>query len=243
MLKKLTDMFTPSKTLFREPSLHQNPRGRPSLKNSSSKKINVEDPRRYSCSNAPTFTNSGDFGHQESARHSSYFQRQLTPRNPYLDQIPSVFHPYIVHIEDVLGDGNCGFRAISTCLGGHEDAWDNIRKELIGELNDNYYYYSNVIGGECQRIYDALNFFQKGVFAPPQFWIAMPEMGILTASRFNVILHVLNLAGGCVTYLPFRTQPPSSSQQVSITIVHVDGNHYIKVVLNGEYPMPTLNHH
>ena len=71
----------------------------------------------------------------------------------------------------------------------------------------------------------------------------MPEMGILTASRFNVILHVLNLAGGCVTYLPFRTQPPSSSQQVSITIVHVDGNHYIKVVLNGEYPMPTLNHH
>ena len=42
------------------------------------------------------------------------------PPNPYLDQIPSLFHPYIVHIENVLDDGNCGFRAISTCLGGHE---------------------------------------------------------------------------------------------------------------------------
>jgi len=133
-------------------------RGHPSLKKSSSKK-NIEDPRRYSCSNAPTFINSGDFGHQESARHSSYFQRQPTPRNPYFDQIPSIFHPYIVHIEDVLGDGNCGFRAISTCLGGHEDAWDNIRRELMGELSEYHYYYSTVIGNEYLRIYEALNFF------------------------------------------------------------------------------------
>ena len=70
----------------------------------------------------------------------------------------------------------------------------------------------------------------------------MPEMKILTASRFNVILYVLNMADS-VTYLPFRTQPPSLSQHVSIAIVHVDCNHYIKVVLNGEYPMPTLIHH
>ena len=70
----------------------------------------------------------------------------------------------------------------------------------------------------------------------------MPEMGILTASRFNVILHVLSMRDN-VTYLPFRTPPPSSSEHVSITIVHVDGNHYIKVVLNEEYSMPTLSHH
>ena len=124
----------PSKTLFREPSVHITSRGRHSIKKSSSKK-NIEDLRRYSCSNAPTFINSR-FGHQESARHSSYFQRQPTPRNPYFDQIPSIFHPYIVYIEDVLGDGNCGFQAISTCLGGHEDAWDNIRRELMGELSE-----------------------------------------------------------------------------------------------------------
>ena len=81
MLKRLKDMITTSKTLFREPSVHKTTRGRPSLKKSNSKKIEV--PRRYSCSNAPTFTNSEYFGHQESARHSSYFQRQ--PPNPYLD--------------------------------------------------------------------------------------------------------------------------------------------------------------
>ena len=111
-----------------------------------------------------------------------------------------------------MGDGNCGFRAISTCLGGHEDAWDYIRKELMVELIENQHYYPHVIGGnECLRIYNALNFFQKGIFAPAPFWIAMPEMGILTASRFNVILHVLSMRGN-MTYLPFRTPPPSSSE-------------------------------
>ncbi|KAJ9542247.1 hypothetical protein OSB04_028753 [Centaurea solstitialis] len=58
----------------------------------------------------------------------------------------------------------------------------------------------------------------------------------------NVILHVLSMRGS-VTYLPFGTPPPPS-QHVSIAIVqYVDNNHYIKVVLNGEYPMPTLIHH
>ncbi|KAJ9545424.1 hypothetical protein OSB04_025131 [Centaurea solstitialis] len=146
-----------------------------------------------------------------------------------------------MHIQDVLGDGNCGFRAISTCLGGDENAWDNIRKELMDELSEHYYYYNNVITNEGPRIYEALNFFQKGVFAPAPYWIAMPEMAILAASKYNVILHVLSMAGS-VTYLPFRTPPPPS-QHVSIAIVHVDNNHYIKVVLNGEYPMPTLIHH
>ena len=39
MLKELTDMLTPSKTLFREPSVHKTSRGRPSLKNQALKKI------------------------------------------------------------------------------------------------------------------------------------------------------------------------------------------------------------
>ncbi|KAI3667900.1 hypothetical protein L6452_42970 [Arctium lappa] len=113
----------------------------------------------------------------------------------------------------------------------------------MSELTENYAYYFNVIGNnECQRIYAALNWFEKGAFAPHMRWIVMPEMGILTASRFNVILHVLSMEDSA-TYLPFRTHPSSSSQDESITIVHVNGNHYIKVVLNRDYPMPTLVPH
>ncbi|MBA0817401.1 hypothetical protein Gohar_021275, partial [Gossypium harknessii] len=29
-----------------------------------------------------------------------------------MKEIPDMFHPYITHIQDVRGDGNCGFRAI-----------------------------------------------------------------------------------------------------------------------------------
>ena len=105
-------------------------RGHPSLKKSSSKK-NIEDSRRYSCFNASTFINSGDFGHEESTRHSSYFQRQPTPKSIFwsnLEYISSIHRTY----RRCIGDGNCGFRAISTCLGGHKNAWDNIRRELMG---------------------------------------------------------------------------------------------------------------
>ncbi|XP_024984057.1 uncharacterized protein LOC112519983 [Cynara cardunculus var. scolymus] len=111
------------------------------------------------------------------------------------------------------------------------------------ELTEHQHYYSYVIANECGRIDEALNLFTENVFAPEMYWIAMPEMGILAASRFNVILHVLSHRASNVTYLPFRTQPPPLSQHVSIAIVHVNGNHYIKVVLNGEYTMPTLVHH
>ncbi|KAJ9539293.1 hypothetical protein OSB04_032026 [Centaurea solstitialis] len=199
--------------MFRETSTKQSVHGRKSMfkklkdmvKSSKafSKKNNIDDP------------------------HSSYFQRQPATPNPYLDQIPSLFHPYIAHIENVLGDGNCGFRAISTCLGGNENAWDDIRRDLMVELTKYLHYYSIVFGSnECGRIYEA-----KGVFAPAMHWIVMPGMAILTASRYNVILHVLSMRGN-VTYLPQRTLPlSSSSEHVLIVIVHVDNNHYIKVVL------------
>ncbi|MFQ6652416.1 hypothetical protein Gotur_024295, partial [Gossypium turneri] len=38
-----------------------------------------------------------------------------------MKEIPDMFHPYITHIQDVRGDGNCGFRAISVCLGYGKD--------------------------------------------------------------------------------------------------------------------------
>ena len=98
------------------------------------------------------------------------------------------------------GDGNCGFQAISTCLGGYEDAWDNIRRELMGELSDYHYYYSNVISNECQRIYQALNFFQKGVFAQAPYWIVMPEMRIL-------------LLQGSMSYYCFKVQCHTTCSQ------------------------------
>nr|KAJ0197573.1 hypothetical protein LSAT_V11C700362630 [Lactuca sativa] len=47
--------------------------------------------------------------------------------NSLLEEIPSIFHPYITHIQNVLGDGNCCFRSIAFCHGYGEDQWLYIR--------------------------------------------------------------------------------------------------------------------
>nr|KAJ0199599.1 hypothetical protein LSAT_V11C600308010 [Lactuca sativa] len=47
--------------------------------------------------------------------------------------IPDIFHDYIDDIHDVEGDGNCGFRA-----------WLYIRKQLLEELESQYYAYHRV---------------------------------------------------------------------------------------------------
>ncbi|CAI9298969.1 unnamed protein product [Lactuca saligna] len=42
------------------------------------------------------------------------------------------------------GDGNCGFRAVAVCLGYNEDQWLYIRKQLLEELESQYYAYHRV---------------------------------------------------------------------------------------------------
>nr|KAJ0222731.1 hypothetical protein LSAT_V11C200083300 [Lactuca sativa] len=41
--------------------------------------------------------------------------------NSLMSEIPNEFHPYVTNIEDVDGDGNCGFQAIVVSLGYSQD--------------------------------------------------------------------------------------------------------------------------
>ena len=61
-----------------------------------------------------------------------------------MNGIPDIFHDYIDDIHDVEGDGNCGFRAIALCLGYNEDQWLYIWKQLLEELESQYYAYQRV---------------------------------------------------------------------------------------------------
>nr|KAJ0193833.1 hypothetical protein LSAT_V11C800394750 [Lactuca sativa] len=58
--------------------------------------------------------------------------------NSLLEEISSIFHPYITHIQNVLGDGICGFRSVVVCLGYGEDHWIYIRQQLLDDLLSSY---------------------------------------------------------------------------------------------------------
>ena len=105
---------------------------------------------------------------QEPARHSSYVStipdlNEVPPScyiNPLMNEIPDMFHPYISHIQNVAGDGNCGFRAVAVSLGYDEDQWLYIRKQLLDELHNKYEVYANAFSYGIEELETSLSFFQ-----------------------------------------------------------------------------------
>nr|GEV37077.1 protein FAR1-related sequence 5-like [Tanacetum cinerariifolium] len=47
-----------------------------------------------------------------------------------------------VGLQDVRGDGNCGFRSVAVALGLSEDQWPQIRPDLVLELEANHQHYN-----------------------------------------------------------------------------------------------------
>ncbi|XP_038704751.1 uncharacterized protein LOC120000703 [Tripterygium wilfordii] len=159
----------------------------------------------------------------------------------YVCQFPPILQDYIKQVEDVIPNGNCGFRAIAVCLRLGEDAWATIRYNLMEELNTFWDQYVAIFGSEerAYHIQNSLNFFATDRGAPVEHWMTMPDMSLLIASRYNVILHVLSQLQS-LTYLPLRSTPPPLYQHVAIAIGHVNNNHYVLVALTKGYLVPLI---
>jgi histone-lysine N-methyltransferase SETD2 len=263
-LRKIKEIANASTTWVREPAVNKTTRGRPSLKDKLFRKPHVDPsftahvepsftphdqpsftpqgPLRRSSSNASTFVDLDKTSYQEPARHSSFVGKNYNV-HPYVNQFPEMFHRYITHVHDVIGDGNCGFRAIAVWLGLHEDAWPTIRWQLLEELEAYKTEYLEMFGSEDWiTTYNTLNFFRTDQGAPYDHWMSMPEIHVLIACKYNVILHVIAMTGSA-TYLPLRSTPPAWYQHVHYTIGYVNGNHYAKLVFAEGYPFPTITSH
>lgn len=156
-----------------------------------------------------------------------------------VSEIPSYFQPYVIRIEDVEGDGNCGFRSVAVSMGRNQNEWPAIRRELLEELNDNKKEYRSIYDSEYKRLEESLNFFEYG-FAPTRHWMWMPNTGLLIANKYNCIVHYLTNAR-CLTYFPLRSNPKSKEANQSITIAFVHNSHFVKVDLQEGHPMPDVS--
>ncbi|XP_058727221.1 uncharacterized protein LOC131598655 [Vicia villosa] len=61
---------------------------------------------------------------------------QIAPKIPLIDEMQIFIYKYIDQIVNVVGDGNCGFRAVSALLGKEEDSHELVCHDLIDELTD-----------------------------------------------------------------------------------------------------------
>ena len=78
---------------------------------------------------------------RKDARLDTYSRTQASSstskpfRNiPYISQIPNIMRPFVEEIENVKGDGHCGFRVVARHLGMDKENHVLVRQALIQEL-------------------------------------------------------------------------------------------------------------
>nr|XP_043629879.1 uncharacterized protein LOC122601177 [Erigeron canadensis] len=141
---------------------------------------------------------------------------------------------------NILRDRNCGFRATAVCIGRHQDDWRQIRTDLLDELSLHNARYTAIFNKEgVQSLQYMLNHFEGG-FADPSYWMIMPDTGLLIASRYNVVVVFLSKEGD-TTCLPLFTSPPSSQPLDICVIGRFNGNHFVRLVLQGDFSVPSTH--
>ncbi|XP_057445785.1 uncharacterized protein LOC130737925 [Lotus japonicus] len=160
------------------------------------------------------------------------------PPSIYLGYLPSFFLPYIDEVIDVVGDGNCGYRAVAALLGHPEgqNGWHSIREKLMEELEHHQYLYNTMWGFD---IVQALHFrltLPHDQMATDDKWMPLPEMGYLIATRFQVVFISISERSS-YTYLPLIGAPPEV--HTVIAVGHVP-NHYVQLKLLHGHPIPYI---
>ncbi|XP_058769861.1 uncharacterized protein LOC131643332 [Vicia villosa] len=110
----------------------------------------------------------------------------IPPKIPFIDEMSVFMHKYIKQIINVLGDGNCGYQAVSALLGNGEDSHTLIRHQLIQEFKTHKDSYTQLYGEEVnfEAVYDAIVPW-LGAYAPVSKWMRFPEMRHLIACAYN----------------------------------------------------------
>ncbi|KAI8559456.1 hypothetical protein RHMOL_Rhmol04G0175300 [Rhododendron molle] len=132
-------------------------------------------------------------------------------------------------------------RAIAAQIGYGENGWFRVRQELIEEIQQNHDLYSAVFPADDwpNRLVILLNWFEHT--APDSHWMEAMTLGIVIATRYNLVLHTFDAdVYGCFTHLPLRSPPVPLEYRREIAIARVNNNHFVQVFLQPQYPLPPI---
>ncbi|KAK9090751.1 hypothetical protein Sjap_023928 [Stephania japonica] len=137
---------------------------------------------------------------------------------------------WIQHVEttvNVDSDGNCGFRCVAAGLGFSDiDGWKRVRTAMVNELQENQEFWKDLLGSYFDQIKGAVQFFE-GKDVGSDKLMTLPDMGLLIATTFNVVL--VNVSYGCcMTFLPLRNAPPPMKDRVVIGVTNVNDTHWVR---------------
>ena len=150
------------------------------------------------------------------------------------NHIPLIIPPYLFDWIDVLGDGNCGFRAISVTELGGEETWPLLRRAMCMEIQMNRAQYLSLYFSQ-ESLDDAI--FRIGSHgdgpAPYIHWMDA-SMALYSAATFlNIGIAYYGSVSSNPLYnclvLPLRKAPGVHSVHKVIHICWVNGNHFVQL--------------
>ncbi|KAL4582187.1 hypothetical protein LXL04_006729 [Taraxacum kok-saghyz] len=121
------------------------------------------------------------------------------------------------------------------CLGLNEDKWLSIRHDLLEELHSDYSLYHGAFTSGFNELHESLSWKTSPAYEP--HYMIMPLTGYLIASKFRVIVHCLSHEQS-MTCFPLWKCPEECQPYRTITLVNINGNHYMSVFLKENYSMP-----
>ncbi|XP_024977632.1 uncharacterized protein LOC112515192 [Cynara cardunculus var. scolymus] len=160
--------------------------------------------------------------------------------NLLLDHIPNIFHRYIRRLNNVKGDGNCGFRSVAVGLGLDGNMWLVIRQELLQELRYHEQDYTDILTSiGFNYIWKTVDFSGTG-FAPMDKWMSMPDTGLVIASFYRRPVVFISMVGSS-TCFPLWSDPHESESTGPIVVARVGGSHFINLLLRESCPIPSTH--
>ncbi|KAK1283880.1 hypothetical protein QJS10_CPB21g01121 [Acorus calamus] len=155
----------------------------------------------------------------------------------YLNEFPPFLAPFIRNIMDVLGDGHCGYRVVSSFLDMADDGWKDVRHDLLEHIEHHPKLYERVFYDHHRMEELKSSLKCQSSFADNSHCMSMPDMGCVIASCYKiVVVHISKLQ--CLTFLPLQHPPPPVESQRILCIGYVSGCHVVRLHLTSDSPLP-----
>ncbi|XP_026437119.1 uncharacterized protein LOC113335214 [Papaver somniferum] len=169
----------------------------------------------------------------------------------YLEELPPYIRDYVISINDVPPDGNCGFHVVKEQLGpftqGSKLYVDNeityIRQRMKMKLKEKPEFYKRMLSDED----DSLNMqflryqirLHGGNPITRDHWMGMPICGHLIADAFNCVVHYFS-KGDSFTCTPKTTICVEQLRRKRVVIALVNNNHFVGLQLEDNCALPPI---
>ncbi|KAI5663633.1 hypothetical protein M9H77_22956 [Catharanthus roseus] len=130
--------------------------------------------------------------------------------------------------ENVIGDGNRGYRVMADFVFGDEHQWSEVHRRMLYELEHSTNVYLNLVGSA-----------ERDGPAPYEHWLEAPDSLYIIANVFD--LYVILIAQlGSTTVLPLYSYSVRAGDTL-VFVLLIEQQHFIHLQMYDGFPTPPLH--